>query len=172
MATYPDVVFASGPTYYSGTTHLLMPFTYSSGKLDLPSFINSGGFTSGGTDTLGNAGATVRRLGGTPNQVLTLGTNLQAFIKNRTWDGYRISGTLTVASPGIVSRVQQLSSKYLAPTWDVKSYNVSPNAWDFNNFIGQPTVYLFDKPLVIQGTGTKGTFTGPTCITFQTSWDH
>ena len=106
------------------------------------------------------------------NKVTTLGANLQAFIKSKTWDGYTISGTLRVVSPGIVTRVQQLGSKYLAPTWDQKAYNVSPNAWDGANFIGQAAVYLFDKPLVIQGTGTNGVYTGPVCITFQTSWDH
>ena len=87
------------------------------------------------------------------NKVTTLGANLQAFIKSKTWDGYTISGTLRVVSPGIVTRVQQLGSKYLAPTWDQKAYNVSPNAWDGANFIGQTAV-------------------GPVCITFQTSWDH
>ena len=171
MSVYPDVVFASGPTYLDGSTNKLIPFTYSNGRLDLPS---SSGYSSGDADRLGNEGATVRKLGGV-FQVTSIGSNLQAFIKSGTWDGYTISGTITVVSPGIVTRVQQLSSKFLAPTWDQKSYNVSPNRWDGANFIGEKTVFLFDKPLVVQATGTiagGSPYSGPICLTFQTSWDH
>lgn len=160
-----DVVFASGPTYNNGLINLLMPFTYSNGKLDL---LTSGPYTDP-SGSIGNAGASVRLLGGT-NLVRSLGQNLQNFITNKTWDGINVTGPLTVVSPGVVTRVQQLSSKYLAPTWDQKSYNVVASAWDSANFIGYPAVYLFTKPLVIQARNVSGN--GPICITFQTSWDH
>ena len=164
-----DTVFASGPTYRSGSYDYLMPFTYRNGKLDLPA---STGYPSGTAGvTLGNAGVNVRILGGA-NQVTSIGTNLQSFVKNNNWGGYTVSGTITVASPAIVTRVQQLSQKYLPSSWDQTCYKVTPSAWDGANFIGNNPVYLFNKPLVLQCAGTNGVYTGPICITLQTYWDH
>jgi len=166
-----DVVFASGPTYRSGQNDFLMPFTYYNGRLDLPSS-NPASYPSGTEGVaIGNAGASIRILGGA-NQVTSIGPNLQAFIKATTWDGYTVSGNITVASPGIVTRVQQLSSQYLAPTWDQKAYKITPNAWNGANFIGSAPVFLFNKPLVIQATGTRLGTTSTVCITFQTYWDN
>ena len=166
-----DIVFASGPTYRSGSNNILMPFTYYNGKLDLPSS-NPASYPSGTEGVaIGNGGVNIRLLGGA-SQVTSLGTNLQNFIKNSVWDGYTVSGTLTVVSPGIVTRVQQLSSKYLNPVWDEKAYKITPNAWDKANFIGNNPVYLFNKPVVVQATGRKDAYTGPICITFQTYWDN
>ena len=170
---YPDVMFASGPTFLNGSTTQLMPFSYLNNKLDLPS-ANPSTYLSGSGDTLGNAGVTIRMLGGV-NQVLSIGTNLQSVIKGKTWDGFTInpSATLTVVSPGIVTRVQQLGATYLAPTWDVKSYNVASTIWNNSNFVQYNATYLFQKPLVIQvSNATNGVYTGPICITLQTSWDH
>ena len=167
----PDVVFVSGPTYYNSTrsTDLLVPFTYSNGKLDIAS---SSGYNGnvGNTIPFGNAGASVRLLGGN-SLVTSIGTNLQALLRSKTWDTYTIAtgAAITVASPALVTRVQQLSSTYLAPTWDQKSYNVTLNAWNNANFIGEPTVYMFNKPLVLQTTKTGG---GVMCITLQSTWDH
>ena len=169
-----DIVFASGPTYKSGSNNFLIPFSYTNGKLDIPS-INTEAYPSDTSGTaLGNAGASVRLMGGSYN-VTSLGINLQNFIKARTWDGYTVTGTaasIVIKSTPVLTRVQQLSSKYLAPTWDQKSYNVTPNAWDNANFIGNSTVYLFTKPLVVQVNGSKDGYSGPICITIQTSWDH
>ena len=167
-----DVVFASGPTYKSGSVDLLMPFSYNNGRLDLPSG-NASSYTDP-TGSIGNAGASVRLLGGT-NLVTSLGTNLRNFITSKIWDGYTVTGSaasITIVSQAKVTRVQQLSSKYLAPTWDQKSYNVVASPWDNANFIGYNAVYLFTKPLVIQVNATGNGYTGPICITFQTSWDH
>lgn len=171
-----DVVFASGPTYNNGSNDFLIPFTYKSGVLSLPT---AGPFDSGSPDhVLGNAGASIRILGGTFN-VTSLGTNLRNFIVSKKWDNYTITGTATsiqLKSAPTLTKVQQLSSKFLAPTWDQKAYNVSPNSWDSANFIGPASVYLFTKPLVVEVIATDvpdgGTYTGPICITFQTSWDH
>jgi len=171
---YPDVMFASGPTFLNGSSvNQLMPFSYSNNRLDLPS-ASAAAYPSGSGDTLGNAGATIRMLGGV-NQVLMIGTNLQSVLRGKTWDGYTINptATLTVVSPGIVTRVQQLGATYLAPTWDVKSYNVAPTTWNNSNFVQYNATYLFQKPLVIQvSSATNGGYTGPICITLQTSWDH
>jgi hypothetical protein len=169
MSVNPDVVFVSGPTYQTapGQNHLL-PFTYSNGKLDLPS---SGPYASG-TDAIpvGNAGASVRVLGGT-NIVLTIGTNLQNFLRSKVWDTYTLnpSAPITVVSNGYVTRVQQLSSNFLAPTWDKASYKVTLARWDNSNFVGDNAVYVFLKPLVLQVTNTAGQ---TMCITLQTSWDN
>lgn len=171
MSVNPDVNFVSGPTYYNGarSTHLLVPFTYSNGKLDVPL---SSGYNGdlGNTIPFGNAGASVRLLGGN-NLVTSIGTNLQALLRSKTWDTYSIApgAAITVASPALVTRVQQLSSTFLAPTWDQKSYNITLNAWNNSNFIGEPAVYMFIKPLVLQTTKVGG---GPMCITLQSSWDH
>jgi hypothetical protein len=165
----PDVVFVSGPTYYNGTRDLLVPFTYRNGKLDTPLASGYNG-NSGNTIPFGNAGASVRTLGGN-SLVTSIGTNLQALLRSKTWDTYTIAtgATITVASPGLVTRVQQLSSTFLAPTWDQKSYNVTLTAWNNSNFIGDDTVYMFTKPLVLQTTKTGG---GVMCITLQSTWDH
>jgi len=169
----PDVVFVSGPTYYSALPsprNLLVPFSYSNGKLDVPSASGYPGNSSGSPPPLGNEGASVRLLGGN-SQVTSIGSNLQALLRSKTWDTYTIlaGAPITVASPGFVTRVQQLSSTFLAPTWDQKSYNVATVAWNGANFIGEPAVYMFTKPLVLQTTKTGG---GPLCITLQSSWDH
>ena len=162
-----DVVFASGPTYLStgGTpTNFLLPFTYSGGTLDLPAGSYSNGTSS---DPIGNAGVCVRLLGGN-SPILSLGNNFKNFIKSKTWGTYTIpsSATITIASAGNVTRVQQLNSKFLASSWDQKAYTVAAGTWDGANFIGPPAVYLFTKPLVVQINNPN------ICITFQTYWDH
>jgi hypothetical protein len=168
----PDVVFVSGPTYYNGTKDLLVPFTYSNGKLDTPLASGYNG-NIGNTIPFGNAGASVRLLGGN-SLVTSIGTNLQALLRSKNWDGKTIKAgaAITVVSPGLVTRVQQLSSTFLAPTWDQKSYNVTLNAWNNSNFIGDAAVYMFTKPLVVQTTATTITGDQVMCITLQSSWDH
>lgn len=169
MSLYPDIVYASGPTYRNNANNvLLMPFTYNNGRLDLPTSSNYG------ASNMGNEGVSIRRIGTVEYAVNSIGTNLSNFIVNKQWDGYTIRGPITVASPGSVIRVQQLSSNYLSPSWDQKAFNVSPNAWNGANFVGQPTTFLFNKPIVIQATGSNATvpYNGPTCITFQTYWDN
>jgi hypothetical protein len=167
----PDVVFVSGPTYWnsSSSRNLLLPFTCSNGRLDIAPGSYPGDST-GSPPPFGNAGASVRLLGGN-SQVTSIGSNLQALLRSKTWDTYTIltGAPITVASPGFVTRVQQLSSTFLAPTWDQKSYNVATVAWDRANFIGEPAVFMFTKPIVIQTTKTGG---GPLCITLQSTWDH
>jgi hypothetical protein len=167
----PDVVFVSGPTYYNSTrsTNLLVPFTYSNGKLDTPLASGYNG-NIGNTIPFGNAGASVRLLGGN-SLVTSIGTNLQALLRSKPWDENTIKAgaAITVASPALVTRVQQLSSTFLAPTWDQKSYNVTLNEWNRSNFIGDATVYMFTKPLVLQTTNTGDQVM---CITLQSSWDH
>lgn len=168
----PDVVFVSGPTYNNGTRDLLIPFTYANGKLDIAS---NAAYPSGTVgQSIGNAGASVRLLGGN-SQVTTIGTNLKNLLYSRTWDSPTGTQTITsnanirVASPGFVTRVQQLSSTYLAPTWNEKSYKAVAGAWNGANFIGESTVYMFNKPLVLQTSNSSGT---TICITLQSSWDH
>jgi len=169
-----DIVFVSGPTYVNNGDSFLLPFTYSSGTLNLP-LSTAEAYPSGSEETLGNDGANIRVIGGL-YPTLSLGTNLRNFIKNKVWDGYTVTGSassIAIVSAGTVTKVQQLMSKFLSPNWDQKSYNVSPNTWDFANFIGPPSVYLFTKPLVVQVAGSNATtgYSGPICITFQTYWD-
>jgi len=167
----PDVNFVSGPTYYNvgRSTDLLVPFTYNNGKLDVPS---SSGYNGNLANSVpfGNAGASVRFLGGN-SLVTSIGANLQAVLRSKTWDTYTIApgAPITVVSPALVTRVQQLSQQFLAPTWDQKSYNVTLNAWNNSNFINDATVYMFVKPLVLQTTNTANQ---TMCITLQSSWDH
>lgn len=164
----PDIVFASGPTYNNGTV-MLMPFTYSSGRLDL----KPGSY--GNQSVLpGNEGASIRRLGGN-FQVTSIGTTLTNYIQSKVWDNYTVvAGSVRVASPALVTRVQQLSSDYLPATWDVAAYKVQAKAWDRSNFIGPASVFLFTKPLVLQmnaklnNEGSAVTI----CVTLTTSWDH
>jgi len=170
MATTPapDVVFVSGPTYNNGTRNLLIPFTYSNGKLDI---LSNAAYPSGTVGVaVGNAGASVRLLGGN-SQVTTIGTNLKNLVYSRTWDSQTITSNanIRVASPGFVTRVQQLSSNFLAPTWNEQSYKVAVGAWNGANFIGENTVYMFNKPLVLQTSNSSG---ATICITLQSSWDH
>lgn len=164
----PDVVFVSGPTYNNGTRDLLIPFTYANGKLDI---VSNAAYPSGTSNVaIGNAGASVRLLGGN-SQVTSIGTNLKKLIYSRTWDSQTITSNanITVASAALVTRVQQLSSTFLAPTWDEKAYNVALGPWNGANFIGEPTVYMFNKPLVLQTSNSSG---ATICITLQSSWDH
>jgi len=179
MSLNPDVVFVSGPTYWSAlrTKDLLVPFSYTNGKLDItPSSANYPGDSTGSPIPFGNAGASVRLLGGN-NLVTSIGTNLQALLRTKTW-GTNITiatgAPINVVSPALVTRVQQLSSDFIAPTWDLASYKVTQKAWDGSNFIGESTVYMFTKPLVLQTTraAVPGTAAGPMCITLQSSWDH
>jgi len=166
----PDVVFVSGPTYYDSVNSkdLLMPFTYSNGKLDIAAGSYPG--SSGGSPPpLGNAGASVRLLGGS-YQVTSLGTTLQSVLRTgKQWAGHDLSGAITVVSPGIVTRVQQLDQRFLAPTWDTQSYSVSTVPWNNSNFILYNTVYMFTKPIVLKVKDTTGT---DIWITLQSSFDH
>jgi len=165
----PDIVFASGPTYNNGTV-MLMPFTYSNGKLDLKSGINYGG-----SNVLpGNEGASIRRLGGN-FQVTSIGTTLTNYIQSKVWDNYTVvAGSVRVASPALVTRVQQLSSDYLPATWDDAAYKVKVGEWNRSNFIGPESVFLFTKPLVLQMNAKLNNVGSavPICITLTTSWDH
>lgn len=166
----PDVVFVSGPTYYDSVSgkDLLVPFTYSNGKLDIAAGSYPGG-SGGSPPALGNAGASVRLLGGS-YQVTSLGTTLQSVLRSgKHWAGHDISGAITVVSPGIVTRVQQLDQTFLAPTWDTQSYSVTTEPWTNSNFILYNTVYMFTKPIVLRAKDTSNT---DFWITLQSSWDH
>lgn len=165
-STFPDVRSIQSLTYTENSggnpATLLFPFTYANGVLDLPASIPK----FPGTSAPGNTTVLIRRLGG-DNNVLSVGPNLQNYIKAVGWsDGtntYTVTGNITVASQGVVTRVQQLSNKYLRinPT-----YKVYAGAWDNANFIGYNAVYVFDKPLVIQASATGGT-SNTICITFE-----
>ena len=157
ISTYPDVRSVVSPTYTETGINgkiLLFPFTYQNGVLDLPGTISK--FPSNTPPE--SQPVLVRRLGG-DNLVTSIGPNLQSYIKSVGWnDGtstYTVTGNITVASQGVVTRVQQLSTKYLSGA--NTSYKVNAGAWDGNNFVGQNSVYVFDKPLVIQGSATGGT---------------
>lgn len=167
----PDVVFASGPTYKSSPTSqaMLMPFTYSNGKLDLPSSSYTNNDGSG--DPIGNHGASIRLLGGN-FLVTSIGTNLQAFIRSKTWSGYTPTNDKIIVIPSFVTRVQQLDMMFLPANWDQVSYKVTEGAWNNANFIGPNSVFLLLKPLVLQMKGTKSGQTKTICITLQTFWDH
>ena len=163
--TYPDVRSVQSLTYTEtgvSPQTLLFPFTFKNGVLDLPASISR----FPGTTAPGNSPVLIRRLGG-DNVVLSIGTYLQNYIKNVGWsDGtntYTVTGNITVASQGVVTRVQQLSTKYLTPS---PTYKVYAGPWDGANFIGYNAVYVFDKPLVIQASATGGT-SSTICITFE-----
>ena len=165
----PDVIFASGPTYVVGGNTMLLPFTYKNSRLDLPGT----SYPSGTTGVpIGNGGATIRKLGGI-FPVTSIGPNLATFITNTVWDDYTIvPGSITVPSSATVTRVQQLSMSYLPSTWDNAAYKLFEGAWNYSNFIGPASVFLFNSPLVLQMRGTKNGVTRTICITLQTSWDH
>jgi len=164
--TYPDVRSIQSLTYTENAggspPTLLFPFTYKNGVLDLPASIAR----FPGTTAPGNTTLLIRRLGG-DNVVLSIGPNLQTYIKNVGWsDGtntYTVTGNITVASQGIVTRVQQLSTNYLTTS---PTYKVYAGPWDSANFIGYNAVYVFDKPLVIQAAATGGP-SSTICITFE-----
>jgi hypothetical protein len=165
-STYPDLRFASGPTY----NRVLFPFTYSNGVLDLPaSFL-----TTIGTNAPENAGVQVRRLGG-DYLVQRLGPNLKQYLYNISiFDGYKIQNTssIQISLPGIVTRVQQVSLTNL-PEINTTSYKVSETA-PTPDFIGYNGCYLFDKPLVISAYAKRlGDNTYHTIyVTLYTSWNY
>ena len=175
-SAFPDVVYASGPTYWNNSQqqHMLMPFTYSNGTLEIPVGTYPSGPTGQDSEPIGNAGVTIRLLGGI-NQVTSIGPRLQAFLRSKTWSNYKpTSDAITVASPAIITRVQQLSSNYLPSTWNNSAYKVNVGPWNKSNFIGPSSVYAFNKPLVLQMKGKLNDAGNAVtiCITLTTSWDH
>lgn len=173
MSGNKNIVSVSGPTYSSITTCVL-PLTCSIGKLDLPDNADfASAYPSGSDATIGNDGVTVRLLGGS-NVVTSLGSNLENFLRSKTWDGYTIASDapISIASAGTVTRVQQLATNFLASPWQNTSYKVSQGKCDSTDYVSNSFAFLFLKPLVLQTIGSNASTgqSGPICITLQSLW--
>jgi hypothetical protein len=160
--TFPTVQFVGGP-YYFGTNgqRLLFPFTFQNGCLEIEP--NNGFDLLSNTQPLGINGAAgfqIRRMGG-QNLVQTIGNNFKTYIFHCNWSesgsdtDYNIQSLQSIAvhSPGIVTRVQQLSNQNLSPysnpsTSFVLSSN-PPNTDFVSNLPSFGATYAFEKPLVV-----------------------
>jgi len=184
--SYPDVRFAGGPTYLSGSDVLLFPFSFNRGVLDLPAtfvsaqaaaaqaIVNAGGPESAQAAAAEpkNAGVFIRRLGGN-SPVTVLGPNFLSYIRNTKWNNngtiysFASNAQVRITANGVVTKVQQLGLANLPSEVDAASYKVSTTVP--TNFIQYASSYLFDAPLIVSATATSGAVV---YITFYTQWDH
>lgn len=180
--SFPDVRFAGGPTYTSGSNVLLYPFSFNRGVLDLPaSFVSAraaaadavtGDAAKAEAAAPGHDGVFIRRLGGN-SPVTVLGSNFVTYIRNTKWANgstiYSISpgATVRISANGVVTKVQQLGLGNLPATVDAASYKISTTVP--TNFIQYASSFLFDTPLIVTTTAVGG---GTVYITFYTQWDH
>ena len=183
---FPTVQFVGGPFYNNTVTaqKTLFPFTFAKGTLDIvpTSGLN---ITEAPTDQpLGistASGFMVKQMGGS-NLVQSIGANFKNYIFNCNWspDGnndpdYDVSSlsSIVVYLPGVVTKVQQLTTTNLSPYSNPSKSFVISGAAPVDGFISSypnyGSTYVFEKPLVIQistvGYGTQ-------YITFFSSWDH
>jgi hypothetical protein len=183
----PDVQYAGGPSYIRSEDpqKLLFPFVILNGALELQ-LINEFDITST-TPPLGvlnvRDGNLIRRMGGL-HLVEAIGPLFKTYIQNVIWqtnDDPAVSYKATnirVYAPGLVTRVQQLSSQNLPirvdPDYSYVSSGIPPQ-----NFIldvtGYGTTYAFEKPLILSvdaATYPGNAPIGKQYITFYTAWDR
>jgi len=194
--------FVGGPYYNDASSRkLLFPFTFKNGILEI-NLINGFSLTSGVTPlNFGSGGSAADgglvRLHGGLNLVQYIGPNFKTYIKNCTWknkdntNNYNITSeaTISVYTPGVVSRVQQLDNITNLPT----SINPGTGAGDaYVLSTDTPTegfvsplqnfgvTYAFNKPLVITATAIPSLAVSPftaspaqtVYVTFFSSWDR
>jgi len=180
--SFPDVRFAGGPTYLSGSDVLLFPFSFNRGVLDLPAtFVSAqaaaaaaatGDAAKAAAAEPKNAGVFIRRLGGN-SPVTVLGPNFLSYIRNTKWNNngtiysFASNAQVRITANGVVTKVQQLGLANLPSEVDAASYKVSIS--QPTNFIQYASSYLFDAPLIVSATATSGAVV---YITFYTQWDH
>jgi len=185
----PDVQFVGGP-YYSRTADpqkLLFPFILEKGALEIK-IINDFDVTST-SPPLGirpaDEGGIARRLGGL-HLVQAIGPNFLTYIQNVIWNTSDVSpiaykaSNVKVYKPGLVTRVQQLSSQNLPNDIDPDYSYVSSSSAPEDDFLlgieGYGSTYAFEKPLVLSVDATRNDSPylslGKQYITFYTSWDH
>ena len=185
----PDVQFVGGPYYRRETDpqKLLFPFILEKGALEIQ-VINDFDVTSE-TPPLGiltiEEGGIARRMGGL-HLVQSIGPNFQTYIQNVVWQtsdespvSYKASN-IKVYKPGLVTRVQQLSSQNLPNDIDPDYSYTSSDKAPVDDFLldieGYGTTYAFEKPLVVSVNATRNVSPfdslGKQYITFYTSWDH
>lgn len=183
--TLPLQQFVGGPFYVNSVSaqKLLFPFSFAQGKLDI---VPTDGFLLSGPNNqpqgISNASAfMIKRMGG-HNLVQGLGPNFINYIFNCNWSpdgdndtGYDVSdkNSIRVYLPGIVTKVQQLTTVNLSPYSNPsKSFVISatPPVDGFVSSVANfGATYVFEQPLVVQiSTVTYGT----QYITFFSSWDH
>ena len=185
----PDVQFVGGPYYQRATDpqKLLFPFVLEKGALEIQ-VINDFDVTSE-TPPLGilpiEEGGIARRMGGL-HLIQSIGSNFRTYIQNVVWEtnaetpvAYKASN-ITVYKPGLVTRVQQLSSQNLPNDIDPDYSYVSSSNAPVDDFLldieGYGSTYAFEKPLVVSVDATRNVSPfdslGKQYITFYTSWDH
>jgi len=185
----PDVQFVGGP-YYRRTKDpqkLLFPFVIEKGALEIK-IINDFDVTST-SPPLGirpaDEGGIARRLGGL-HLVQSIGPNFITYIQHVIWETDTLSpisykaSNIQVYKPGIVTRVQQLSSQNLPNDIDPDYSYASSSIPPVDDFLlpveGWGSTYAFEKPLVLSVDATRSddpsVSLGKQYITFYTSWDH
>jgi len=183
----PDVQYAGGPSYIRSEDpqKLLFPFVILNGALEIQ-LINDFDITST-TPPLGTLnirhGNLIRRMGGL-HLIQSIGPLFKTYIQSVEWVTndtepitYKASN-ITVYTPGLVTKVQQLSSQNLPLSID-PAYSYVSSDTPPQNFIldvtGYGTTYAFEKPLIlsVDATTTPGNVPiGKQYITFYTAWDH
>ena len=189
------VRFVGGPYYTDGSSRkILFPFTFKNGTLDINP-INGFNLEPGATTPLnvGTGEGGLVRLQGGQNLVQQIGPNFKTYITNCTWTddtySYTISElrTISVQTPGVVSRVQQLDHTANLPikinpqgsAYVISDVSPTPN-FTFTSLSNFGVTYAFNRPLVISATAVP-TLIGPpnteypakrVYITFFSSWDH
>jgi hypothetical protein len=190
--------FVGGPYYNDASSRkLLFPFTFKNGILEI-NLINGFSLTSGFTPLNFGSGGLVDgglvRLHGGLNLVQYIGPNFKTYIKNCTWKdetyNYAITSeaTVSVYTPGVVSRVQQLDNTTNLPmsinpgTGAGEAYVLStsvPTEGFISPLPNFGVTYAFNKPLVVSATGIPTPIAGGTAgaaqtvyITFFSSWDR
>jgi hypothetical protein len=116
--------------------------------------------------------------------IQSIGPNFRTYLQNVIWQTedpipYKASN-ITVYKPGLVTRVQQLSSQNLPNDIDPDYSYVSSSKAPVDDFLldieGYGTTYAFEKPLVLSVDATRNESPfdslGKQYITFYTSWDH
>lgn len=186
-----DVQFVGGPYYIRRTMDpqkLLFPFIIEKGALEIK-LINDFDISIEPQPPLGirplDEGGIARRMGGL-HLVQSIGPNFLTYIQNVVWEtdgltpaNYKATN-VKVYKPGLVTRVQQLSSQNLPndinPDFSYVSSSKAPEDDFYLPVEGYGATYAFEKPLVlsVDATCNESPFEslGKQYITFYTSWDH
>lgn len=185
----PDVQFVGGPYYrrIADPQKLLFPFIFEKGALEIK-IINDFDVMST-IPPLGirpaDEGGIARCMGGL-RLVQSIGPNFLTYIQNVIWETDNVSpiqykaSNVKVYKPGVVTRVQQLSSQNLPNDIDPDYSYVSSSKAPEGDFIlgieGYGSTYVFEKPLVLSVDATRNDdpsiSLGKQYVTFYTSWDH
>jgi hypothetical protein len=186
--------FVGGPYYTDGSSRkLLFPFTFKNGTLEINP-INGFNLASGATPlNVGTGDGGLVRLQGGQNLVQQIGQNFKTYITNCTWTDddvtYTINDphTISVQTPGVVSRVQQLDYTANLPikinpqssAYVISDAAPTPN-FTFTSLSNFGVTYAFNTPLVISATAVPTLISPPNTeypakrvyITFFSSWEH